>query len=96
MIPVESLLLSEIFKANMPTLTRLLFAIVVLIALIYGAMVGLVYLVKPVTTDITIDIAPENIHLRDRPQSRQPNVQQPVDMEAIQNSSAPTVKGDGK
>ncbi len=50
----------------MPTLTRLLLALVILVALIYGAMVGLVYLVKPVTTDITIEIQPENLHLRDR------------------------------
>lgn len=56
----------------MPTLTRLLLALIILIALIYGAMVGLVYLVKPVTTDITIDIAPENLHLRDRPSASQP------------------------
>lgn len=55
----------------MPTLTRLLLALIILIALIYGAMVGLVYLVKPVTTDITINIAPENLHLHDRPSASQ-------------------------
>lgn len=56
----------------MPTFTRLLLALVILIALIYGAMVGLVYLVKPLTTDITIDIPPDNLHLRDRPSASQP------------------------
>jgi len=50
----------------MPTLTRLLLALIVLIVLVYSAMVTLVYLVKPVTTDITIEIQPENLHLRDR------------------------------
>ncbi|WP_297322423.1 hypothetical protein [uncultured Bartonella sp.] len=44
-------------------------------------MVGLVYLVKPVTADITIDIAPENLHLHNRPLLRQ----QPADPEASQN-----------
>ena len=50
----------------MPTLTRLLIAFAILVALVYAAMVGLVYIVKPVTTDITIEIQPENLHLRDR------------------------------
>ncbi|WP_295965833.1 hypothetical protein [uncultured Bartonella sp.] len=50
----------------MPTLTRLLLALIVLIVLVYSAMITLVYLVKPVTTDITIEIQPENLHLRDR------------------------------
>ena len=50
----------------MPTLTRLLLALIVLVVLVYSAMVTLVYLVKPVTTDITIEIQPENLHLRDR------------------------------
>ncbi|MHC5306123.1 hypothetical protein [Bartonella sp. LJL80] len=59
--------LQEKFYHIMPTLTRLLLAIVVLVALVYGAMVGLVALVKPVTTDMTIDIAPSELHLRDWP-----------------------------
>ena len=50
----------------MPTLTRLFIAFAILVALVYAAMVGLVYIVKPVTTDITIEIQPENLHLRDR------------------------------
>ena len=50
----------------MPTLTRLLIAFAILVALVYAAMVGLVYIVKPITTDITIEIQPENLHLRDR------------------------------
>ncbi len=50
----------------MPTLTRLFIAFTILVALVYAAMVGLVYIVKPVTTDITIEIQPENLHLRDR------------------------------
>ena len=50
----------------MPTLTRLLIVFAILVALVYAAMVGLVYIVKPVTTDITIEIQPENLHLRDR------------------------------
>lgn len=81
MILVKSLSVLDNFKTVMPTLTRLVFAIVVVIALIYGAMVGLVYLVKPVTADMTIDIAPENLHLHNRPPLRQ----QPADPEASQN-----------
>lgn len=75
----------------MPTLTRLLLALIILIALIYGAMVTLVYLVKPVTTDITIDIAPENLHLRDRPA-----VSQPVDASQPANAQPSGTKLDGE
>lgn len=81
MILVKSLSVLDNFKTVMPTLTRLVFAIVVVIALIYGSMVGLVYLVKPVTADMTIDIAPENLHLNNRPPLRQ----QPTDSETSQN-----------
>lgn len=65
----------------MPTLTRLLMALILLIALVYGAMVSLVWFVKPVTTEMTIDIAPSELHLRDwpynPPQQQQQEMLQP-------------------
>jgi len=51
----------------MPTFTRLIFIILILAGFIYAAMWGLVLFVRPVTTDLTIDIPSGNIELRPWP-----------------------------
>lgn len=72
----------------MPTLTRLLMALILLIALVYGAMVSLVWFVKPVTTEMTIDIAPSELHLRDWPYNPpQPQQQETLQPQTPNNSS---------
>jgi len=51
----------------MPTLTRLIFILLIIGFLIYGTMWGLVLFVRPVTADLTIEIAPETVELKPWP-----------------------------
>jgi len=51
----------------MPTLTRLLIVFVVISSVVYGAMLGLVAWVTPVTTELSIDIPSTHLQLHPWP-----------------------------
>jgi len=48
-------------KRNMPTLTRILFLLAIIAAIVYGAMFSLANFVKPSTHKITIEIPASKI-----------------------------------
>lgn len=51
----------------MPTLTRLIIVFFISSTLVYGAMLGLAAWVRPVTTELIIDIPAGRVHLHPWP-----------------------------
>jgi len=57
----------SIFLQDMPTLTRLIFIILLVGLLIYAVMWGLVLFVRPVTTQLSVEIEQSEIELKPWP-----------------------------
>lgn len=72
--------------SDMPTLTRLVLVVLVIFIVVFGAIIGLATLVKPVTAELIVDIPSSRVQPRDWPdteknrfsESSEPNLHNPV------------------